>query len=61
MCASVLPTCTDVQEHTWCICKSEEGIRFPAIGVIDGYMPATTYVLGTEPGSFARATSDLDH
>lgn len=39
-----------------CPQRAEEDIRFPEIGVIDGYEPSNM-VLGTKLGSFAQAAS----
>jgi len=44
----------------WCPLRSEEGIGSPGTGVIGGREPSM-WVLGTEPGSSARATSTPNH
>lgn len=40
---SVLPACMYVYTHHWCLDKSEEGIRFPEIGVMHGCEPLCGY------------------
>lgn len=46
--------------HARCPQRSEEGIRFPKTQVTDG-LSASAWVLGTEPGTYARAANAPEH